>query len=291
VRLPPGEPESISGVHPGDRAQPILIKASRGGFSLGLAEIWTFRELLFILAWRDVKVRYKQTALGFGWGIIPPLMTMVVFSIVFGGIAKIPSEGVPYPLFSYSGLLPWLFFSQGVSRGGASLVTNSGLISKVYFPRIIVPLAAILTPLADLGFGLLVLFGLMGWYGFEPGWGILALPALIVLALMTSLAASLWLAALNVKYRDVSFGMTFLLQFWMYASPVIYPVSSVPHKFRLLYSLNPMTGVVDGFRWGLLGQAQPHFGVMAVSSTVVVVLLATGLVYFKRAGRTVVDLL
>ena len=287
-----GETEVAStGARGPDETPAIVIKASRGWLSLGLREVWAARELLFLLAWRDVKVRYKQTALGFGWAILPPLITMVAFSLVFGGIAKIPSEGVPYPIFSYTGLLPWLFFSQAVTRASASLVGGSNLISKVYFPRIIMPLAAVLTPLADFGFSLLVLFGLMGWYGIAPTWGALALPGILVVALATALAVGLWLSALNVKYRDVSFGVTFLIQFWMYLSPVIYPVTLVPRHLRLIYALNPMTGVIEGFRWGLLGLARPDFGVMAVSGAVVVVLLFGGLVYFKRTERTFVDVL
>jgi lipopolysaccharide transport system permease protein len=244
----------------------LVIRPSRGWISLGLGEVWKFRELLFLIAWRDVKVRYKQTSLGFAWAIIPPLMTMLAFSLVFGGIAKIPSDGLPYPIFAYSGLLPWLYFAAAVGRGGTSLVSNSGLISKIYFPRLIVPLAAVLTPVADL-----------------------ALPGFIVLAMATALAVSLWLSAINVKYRDVGFGVAFLTQFWMYLSPLMYPVSLVPHKWRLLYSVNPMAGVIEGFRWGLLGNTSPDFGVMAVSAVAVAILLVGGLIYFKRTERTFVD--
>jgi lipopolysaccharide transport system permease protein len=216
-------------------------------------------------------------------------MTMVAFSLVFGGIAKIPSDGLPYPIFAYSGLVPWLYFSAAVGRGGTSLVSNAGLISKVYFPRLIVSLAAVLTPVADFFFSMLILAGLMVGYGISPTWGALALPGFIVLAMATALAVSLWLSALNVKYRDVGFGVAFLLQFWMYLSPLMYPVSLVPHQWRLLYSVNPMAGVIEGFRWGLLGKASPDFGVMAVGAAAVVVLLFGGLVYFKRTERTFVD--
>jgi lipopolysaccharide transport system permease protein len=272
-------------------APPIVIKASSGWLSLGLREVWAFRGLLLMLAWRDVRVRYKQTALGFGWAILPPFMNMIAFSLVFGGLAKVPSQGRPYPLWSYAGLLPWLFFSQGASRGAASLVGSSGLVSKVYFPRIVVPLAAVLTPLVDLCFALVVLFGLMGWYGIGPGWGALALPALLLFAFAAAFAVALWFSALNVRYRDVGFGIAFLVQFWMYLSPVIYPVTLVPRDLRLLYALNPMTGVIDGFRWGLLGLPHPDFTAMAVSGAAVGVLLLGGLVYFKRTERTFVDIL
>jgi lipopolysaccharide transport system permease protein len=258
--------------------------------SLGLREAWHFRELLLLLAWRDVKVRYKQTALGFGWALIPPIMTMIAFSLIFGGVAKIPSDGLPYPIFAFSGLLPWLLFSQAVSRGGSSLVGSAGLISKVYFPRLIVPLASAITPLADFAFSAVVLFGLMAWYGIAPGWGILALPLFIMVTMLTAVAVSLWLAAANVKYRDVGFAVPLILQLWMYLSPVIYPVALVPGKLKLIYSINPMAGVIEGFRWGLLGKTRPDFGVMAVSSAVIVVLLFGGIVYFRRTERTFVDL-
>jgi len=266
-----------------------VIRPSSGWISLGLRDVWAFRELVFLLAWRDVKVRYKQTSLGFGWALIPPVMTMIAFSLVFGGIAKIPTNGVPYPIFSYSGLLPWLYFAAAVNRGGTSLVGNSGLISKVYFPRLIVPVAAVLTPIADFVFSLAVLAGLMLWYGFAPGWGTVALPGFLLLALASALAVSVWLSAVNVKYRDIGFGVPFLIQFGMYLSPLVYPLALVPAKWRLLYSVNPMVGVIEGFRWALLGQARPDFGAMALSIVVVVVLLFSGLVYFKRTERTFVD--
>jgi lipopolysaccharide transport system permease protein len=290
-----GLEEPTVGANPRDGASsgmaPIVIGPSRSWLNLGLRELWSFRELLLLLSWRDVKVRYKQTALGFGWAIIPPVLNMVAFSLVFGGLANIPSQGVPYPLWSYAGLLPWLFFSQGVNRGATSLVGSSGMISKVYFPRAIIPLAAVLTPLADFCFSAVVLFGLMAYYGTAPTWGVLALPAFLLLAFATALAVSLWFSALNVRYRDIAFGVTFLLQFWMYLSPVIYPVTIVPQHLRFLYNLNPMTSVVEGVRWGLLGLAHPDFGVMALSSAIVVAGLAAGLVYFRRTERTFVDVL
>lgn len=274
----------------GESSRPAtVIQPSRGWISPGLRDVWAFRELLFLLAWRDVKIRYKQTSLGFAWALIPPVMTMLAFSLVFGGIAKIPSGGVPYPVFSYSGLLPWLYFAAAVNRGGSSLVGNSGLIGKVYFPRLIVPVAAVLTPIADFVFSFGVLAGLMAWYGIAPGWGALALPGFLLLAMATALAGSLWFSAINVKYRDVSFGLPFLIQFGMYLSPLVYPLALVPAKWRLIYSINPMVGVIQGFRWGILGQASPDFGVMAVSIGVVGAFLFSGLVYFKRTERTFVD--
>jgi len=269
----------------------VVIRPSSGWLSLGLKDVWDFRELLLLLAWRDVKVRYKQTALGFGWAIIPPLLNMVAFSLIFGGLAHVPSAGVPYPVFSYTALVPWFYFSQAAGRGASSLVGSSALVSKVYFPRMIIPLAGVLTPVADFVFALAVLFALMGWYGITPTWGALALPGFFLLAVATALAVALLLSAVNVKYRDVSLGVAFLLQFWMYLSPVIYPASLVPHSVRLVYSLNPMTGVIDGFRWGLLGLARPGLGALAVSCGAVAVLLFAGLVYFRRTERTFVDIL
>jgi lipopolysaccharide transport system permease protein len=273
------------------RRTTVVIKPSRGWLSLGLNDVWDFRELLFLLAWRDVKVRYKQTALGFGWAIIPPLLNMVAFSLIFGGLAKVPSSGLPYPVFTYAALVPWFYFSQAAARGAGSLVGSSALVSKVYFPRMIIPLAAVLTPVVDFLLALVVLFALMGWYGIAPTWGALALPGFFLLAFATALAVALVLSAVNVRYRDVTLGIAFLLQFWMYISPVIYPASLVPHSVRLVYSLNPMTGVIDGFRWGLLGLARPDLAALAVSCGAVVVLLFAGLVYFRRTERTFVDIL
>jgi lipopolysaccharide transport system permease protein len=268
-----------------------IIQPSHGWLSLKLHELWEYRELLFFLVWRDVKVRYKQTVIGTSWAIIQPLMTMVIFTIIFGNFAKIPSDGLPYSIFAYTALLPWNYFSQAISRGGSSLVGSSHLISKVYFPRLIVPLASVVTPLVDFLLSFLVLLGMMVWFRITPTWGILALPLFLLLALVTALAVSLWFSALNVKYRDVGHTIPFLVQFWMYASPVTYPVSLIPEKWRLLYSLNPMTGVIEGFRWALLGKQSPDFGVVIVSALVVLLLLLSGLVYFKRMERTFADVI
>jgi lipopolysaccharide transport system permease protein len=281
-----GEPEIAAGVFV------THIQPDRGWHVVNLRELWEYRELLVLLAWRDVRVRYKQTALGFGWAIGVPVLTMVVFAVVFGGIVNVPSENLPYPIFAYSGLLPWLYFSQAVGRGGTSLVGNSALIGKVYFPRLMVPLASVLTPLVDFAFSAVVLFGLMAWYGIGPSWGAAALPAFLLLAVALALAVVLWLSAVNVKYRDITLGIPVLLQFWMYLSPVIYPVSLVPERLRnILYTLNPMAGVIDGFRWGLLGKAAPDPAVVATSAGVVLLLLLGGLVYFRRTERTLVDIL
>jgi lipopolysaccharide transport system permease protein len=267
----------------------VLIQPSKGLFHLDLNAIWYYRELLYFLIWRDVKVRYKQTVIGAGWAILQPLMTMVIFSVVFGSFAKIPSDGLPYPIFTFAALLPWNFFAQAIGRSGISLVGSANLISKIYFPRLIIPLSAAVAPLVDLAFAFVILLGMMAWFGVAPTWGVLALPLFLLLALGTALAAGLWLSALNVRYRDIGYTIPFLIQIWMYASPVAYPVSIVPERWRLLYSLNPMAGVIEGFRWALLGTGTPNIGVMVVSAVVVMMLMSSGLVYFRIAERTFAD--
>jgi len=266
-----------------------VIEPSRGLFDLALDEAWESRELLYFLIWREVKVRYKQTAIGIVWVVLQPLLTMAIFTFVFSYMARIPSDGIPYPLFALTALLPWNYFSQALSRGGGALVSNSNLVSKVYFPRLIIPLASVLTPAVDfmLAFGLLLI--LMVWYGVAPTWGIVALPLLLFLAFITALAAALVLSPLQVKYRDVGHLIPFLAQFWMYASPVIYPASLVPEQWRLLYALNPMVGVIEGFRWALLGSKSPDFTLMAVSAAAVLVMLVVGVVVFRQMERTFAD--
>ena len=271
-------------------APTIIIQPSKSLFDLDLQSVWQYRELLYFIVWREVKVRYKQTAIGAAWAIFQPLMTMVIFTIVFGNFAKIPSDGLPYSIFTYTALLPWTYFSQAISRSSASLVGNANLLTKVYFPRLIIPLAGVTAPAVDFVLSFVILLGLMLWYGVAPTWGgVFALPFFLLLALITALAISLWLAPLNVKYRDVGHTLPFLVQFWMYASPVAYPVSLVPQKWRLLYSLNPLVGVIEGFRWALLGKDSPDLTVMAVSTGVILVLLFGGIVYFKRMEKTFAD--
>lgn len=267
----------------------VEIQPTRGLFRLDLRAVWQYRELLYFLVWRDVKVRYKQTAIGAAWAILQPLMSMVIFTVVFGNFAEIPSDGLPYPIFAYAALLPWTYFAQALSRSGSSLVGNANLITKVYFPRLMIPLAAAIAPAVDFLSSFLILFVLMIWYGIPPTLGVLALPFFLFLALMTALAVGLWLAPLNVKYRDVGHTLPFLSQLWMYASPVVYPVSLVPEKWRLLYSLNPMAGVIEGFRWALLGKDGPDFTVMTVSTVIVAILLLGGIIYFKWMERTFAD--
>ena len=269
----------------------IVIQPRRGLFDLDLQAVWRYRELLYFLTWRDVKVRYKQTVIGAAWALIQPLLTMIIFTVIFGKFAKIPSDGFPYPIFAYTALLPWHFFSQAITRSGTSLVHSANLISKVYFPRLIVPIAAALGPLVDFAVAFIILLGMMVWFRIAPSWGVLALPFFILLALLTALAVCLFLSALNVKYRDVGHTIPFLVQFWMYASPVAYPVRLVPEKWQLLYSLNPMVGVIEGFRWALLGKSSPDFAVMAVSIMVVMVLLFGGIIYFRQMERTFADVI
>ena len=269
----------------------VVIEPRKGLLDLDLEALWEYRELLYFLVWRNVKVRYKQTVIGAGWVVLQPLLTMMIFTVIFSYLAKIPSDGLPYPIFAYTALLPWTYFSQALSRGGGGLVGSANLISKVYFPRLIIPLASVVTPLVDFGLSFVILLGLMVWYGITPTWGVLALPCFLFMALVTALAVSLFLSALNVKYRDVGYIIPFLTQFWMYASPVIYPVSLIPEQWRLLYSLNPMVGVIEGFRWALLGTAAPDFRVISISIVMVVALLLGGLVYFKHMERTFADII
>jgi lipopolysaccharide transport system permease protein len=269
----------------------ILIRPSKGLFHVDLKALWQYRELLYFLIWRDVKVRYKQTAMGAAWAIFQPLMTMVIFTVIFGNFARMPSDGLPYSIFTYTALLPWNFFAQAISRTGVSVVNSAGLISKVYFPRLIIPISAAVAPLVDFAVAFVLLLGMMAWFGIAPSRGILVLPLFLLLAFMTALAAGLWLSPANVKYRDVGYIIPFLVQLWMYASPVVYPVSLVPEKWRILYGLNPMAGVIEGFRWALLAKESPDFRVIMVSTGVVLVFLLGGIIYFKRVERTFADVI
>jgi len=264
------------------------IRPSRGWVPLHLRDLWTYRELLFFLIWRDVKVRYKQTALGAGWAILQPFLLMVVFSVFFGRLLHVQSAGVPYPVFAYTALVPWTMFSNAVAQSGGSLVANQQLLTKIYFPRLLIPISATLGNLVDFVFAFAVLIGLMLYYGIAPTAAILLTPLLVLLAVVTALGVGLWLAALNVKYRDVRYVIPFLIQLWLFATPVAYSSSIVPAAWRPLYDLNPMVGVVEGFRWALLdtGHLDPMFGLSAV---VAVVLLLGGLVYFRRTERTFAD--
>ena len=268
----------------------VTVGARRGLFQLGLGEIWKYRDLLYFLIWREIKVRYKQTAIGAAWAIVQPLTAMVIFTVVFGRIANIPSDGLPYSLFAYSGLLPWTYFSEAVIRGSSSVVGDGNLIRKVYFPRLIIPLAATATPIVDFALSLLFFLGLLVWYGITPTIRFLYLPVFLFIAYFTALGLGLWLSALNVRYRDIKYAVPFLVQVWMYASPVVFPMSLVPENWRVLFAINPMVGVIEGFRWALLGKQMPDLEMMAVSFAAVIVLLFSGLVFFRRMERVFADI-
>lgn len=270
-------------------APTVVIGPSRGLFHLDLETVWRYRELLYFLTWRDIRVRYKQTAIGAAWSVIQPVASMVVFTIIFGNFAKMPSDGVPYPIFAYAALLPWYCFSQALNNCGHSLVGDASLLRKVYFPRLIIPLASVVRPVVDFVLAFVVLLGMMAWFRIAPTWRILTLPLFLFVTVLTALAIGLWLAALNVRYRDVGYVIPFLMQMWMFASPVAYPVSVVPEKWRLLYGLNPMTGVIGGFRWALLGQDRPDAVVCTASAVVIVAVLLAGLLFFRQAERTFAD--
>jgi lipopolysaccharide transport system permease protein len=266
------------------------LRPSKGWLSLNLRELWDYRELLYFLVWRDIKVRYKQTALGVAWAIIQPFFTMVIFSIFFGRLAKIPSDGVPYPVFSFAALVPWTFFASGLQNAATSLVTNANLITKVYFPRLTIPIAAVLSGVVDFALAFGVLIGIMLFYGRVPTGNIIWLPYFLLLALVTSLGVSLWLAAINVQFRDVRYTVPFLVQFWFFATPITYPSSLLPEPWHTLYGLNPMVSVVEGFRWALLGTtAPPTPGLVLASSSAAIIALVTGAFYFRRMEKTFAD--
>jgi len=267
----------------------LIIKPPKKWVPVDFQELWNYRELLLSFTRRDIKIRYKQTALGFLWAIIQPLFMMLIFTIIFGGFAKIPSDGIPYPLFSFAALLPWMLFSEGLTRSTMSMVANSNIITKVYFPRLIMPISGILSPLVDFAVSITILILMMAYYGFVPTINVIFLPLFILLALATSLGVGLWLSALNVKYRDFQYTVPFIIQLWMYASPVVYPASMLPQSIRFLYGLNPMAGVIEGFRWALLGTAVPS-SMIFVSVCVVVVLLVSGMFYFRRMEQYYADI-
>jgi len=269
---------------------PVTQIQSSTPSTLGLKELWDYRELLYFLVWREIKVRYKQTVIGAAWTVIQPLVTIVVFTLVFQNLAKMPSDGIPYPLFSFTALLPWNFFAKALNNSINSVVGSANLITKVYFPRLVLPISAILSGLIDFGISFLFLLGMMIWYGIMPGWGVLALPLFLLLAVLTALSIGLWLAVINVRYRDVGQATAFLIQLWLFVSPVAYPLSLVPEKWRILYSLNPMTGVIEGFRWALLGNAMPSLVPIAISIAIVIALLFGGIRFFRRMEETFADI-
>jgi lipopolysaccharide transport system permease protein len=270
--------------------QILHIRPSTGWVSLKLDELWQYRELLYFLVWRDIKVRYKQTTLGATWAIIQPFFTMVVFSLFFGKLAKIPSDGIPYPIFSFTALVPWTFFSTGLTQASNSLVGSSQLITKVYFPRLIIPIATVLSGIVDFALAFLVLLGMMVYYGIYPTLSVLWLPLFLLLAFVISLGVGLWLSALNVQYRDVRYVVPFITQLWLFATPAAYPSSMLPQPWRTIFGLNPMVGVVEGFRWALLRSNNAPRPIIIVSSLAAIIILVSGAFYFRRTEKTFADL-
>jgi lipopolysaccharide transport system permease protein len=269
---------------------PILrIEPSRGWVSLKLGELWEYRELLYFLTWRDIKVRYKQTVLGAAWAIIQPFFTMVVFSLFFGKLAKVPSDGIPYPIFAYAALVPWNFFAQGLTQSSDSLVGSANLIKKVYFPRLAIPISTVISGSVDFILAFTVLLGMIVYYGMTPSAKVLWLPLLLLLAVTTSLGVGLWLSALNVQFRDVKYTVPFITQFWMFATPIAYPSSLLHEPWRTVYGLNPMVGVVEGFRWALLGTKTAPGPMILVSALAAVMILVGGAFYFRRMEKTFAD--
>ena len=275
-------PQSASGVV-------THIRPSRGWMDVNLTEAWAYRELLYFFVWRDLKVRYKQTVIGAGWAIIQPLFTMIVFALFFGKLAKIPSGGIPYPIFFYAALLPWMYFANALSQATNTVVENQRMITKVYFPRILLPVSSVLSGLVDFGIAFILLLGLMAYYRLAPTMALLWLPFFVLLAMATALGAGLWLSAMNAIYRDVRYAVPFLVQFWMFASPVAYPSALVPDQWRWLYGLNPMAGVIEGFRWALTGLGRPPDAMLAASASGVLVMMLGGLLYFQKVEGHIAD--
>ncbi len=281
-----------AGSPPGPQRQvgPVTrIEPSSGWVPIKLRDVWEYRELLYFLMWRDIKVRYKQTILGAAWAIIQPLLTMVVFSLFFGRLAKIPSDGIPYPIFSYAALVPWSLFAYGMSQSAASVVASSNLVKKVYFPRLVIPISSVLSGTVDFLLAFVVLLAMMVLYGILPTWNALWLPLLVLLVLVTALGVGMWLSALNVQFRDVRYTIPFLTQLWLFASPIAYPSSLLDEPWRTVYGLNPMAGVVEGFRWALLGTDTAPGPIIAVSSVAALILLVSGMYYFRRMEKTFAD--
>jgi lipopolysaccharide transport system permease protein len=273
----------------------VIIEPTSGWASLRLRALWHYRELLYFLVWRDLKVRYKQTLLGIAWVVLQPLLSMVIFSVLFGGLLGVPSGDVPYPIFVYAGLLPWQYFAGSLTRASTSLVGSAHIITKVYFPRLVIPISGVLSGLVDFAIAFLVLLALMVYYGVAPTPAVVWLPLFLLLAVVTALGFGLWLSALNVRYRDVNYLVPFLVQLWMYVTPVIYGSTLIPEQFRFLLALNPMTGVVEGFRWALLGgqltDAQAPGTLFAISVAIAILVLASGAVFFRRTERVFADII
>jgi len=268
----------------------ITIRPTRGWVSLKLGEVWAYRELLFFLIWRNIKIRYKQTALGVSWALIQPFMTMVVFSLFFGRLAQVPSDGIPYPIFAYSALIPWTFFANGLQLSANSMLDDTNLIKKVYFPRLIMPIATVCSGLPDFLLAFIILVAMMVVYGLFPtAASILWLPVFLALTMITALGVGFWLSALNVEYRDIKYTVPFIIQLWLFATPVAYPSSLLAEPWHTLYGLNPMVGVVEGFRWALLGTGHPPGPMVLVSAVVALLFLVSGAFYFRRMEKTFAD--
>ncbi|OQY84344.1 MAG: phosphate ABC transporter permease [Anaerolineae bacterium UTCFX3] len=268
----------------------IYIKPSHGLAALNLRDLWVYRELVFFMVWRDVKVKYKQTLLGMAWAVIQPVMTMLVFTFLFGTVAKLPTDGIPYPVFSFTALLPWGLFVTALNQGSRSLVAHNNMVTKIYFPRLILPMSAVLAGLVDFAIAFVILVALMVYYHVTPAWNLVwTLPLFLLLALVAALGVALWLSAINVKYRDVNQALPFLTQFWLFATPVAYSSSVISPKWQIVYSLNPMAGVVNGFRWALLGSGNGPDAALWVSAAISILVLVTGLFYFRSTEKTFAD--
>lgn len=286
-----GSPQQIvrPEVRPAESVPTFDIRPPRGWFNIDLHELWVYRELLYFLVWRDLKVRYKQTAIGVGWVIVQPFCTMLIFSFFFGRLAKMPSDGLPYPVFYYCALLPWMYFASALTNATNTVVEQERVITKVYFPRVLLPTSAVVSGLVDFTVSLLMFMGMMLYYRMTPKATAIFVPAFLLMAITTALGAGLWLSALNAIYRDVRYAIPFLVQVWMFASPVAYPSSLVPERFRWLFGLNPMTGVIEGFRWALTGHGHPPGRLLGASAAMVVMMLVGGLLYFKNMEGTIAD--
>jgi lipopolysaccharide transport system permease protein len=269
----------------------VEIRPSRGLFDVELEAVWRYRELLIVLIFRDIQVLYKQAALGVAWAIIQPVFAVIIFTVIFGHFAKMPSDGIPYPIFAFAAVLPWNYFAEAVRRGGTGLVSDSELVRKVYFPRLIIPLAGVIAPMLDFLIAFAVLLGMMMWFDIMPSFRLLVTAPLLVISALLALAMGLWLGPINVRFRDVKYTLSFMLQIWMYATPIVYPLSIIPVGWRWLYSLNPMVGVVEGFRWAVYGQGDPNIVAIGLSLFIIAVLLVGGLIFFKRMEQSFADLI
>jgi lipopolysaccharide transport system permease protein len=283
-------PPSSPTAHPVS-ANTIEIRPGKGLFDLELDSVWRYRELLIVLIYRDIQVQYKQAALGVAWAIVQPLFAVIIFSVIFGYFARMPSDGIPYPVFAFAAVLPWTYFAAAVRRGATGLVADSELVRKVYFPRLVIPMAGVIGPMVDFVISFVVLLGVMLWFGVMPSWRLLAVPPLLGIAALLAFAVGLWLSPINVRFRDIQHTLPFMVQVWMYATPIVYSISIVPAEWRWLYSLNPMVGVIEGFRWAVFGKGDPDAVAVGISVFVIGVMLIAGLIFFKRMERSFADLI